>query len=82
MKIIYKIASITALVLLLSACGGVSGDGKSIESIAITMCDTETELLSEDTIIKDEDGTEVRITHNADDTKTVCVTSGKAHIQR
>ncbi|MBU1667524.1 hypothetical protein KKC13_03840 [bacterium] len=85
------IATLTAISF--TACGGdnhVEGfDGNSYEEIAIDVACTSPDtpegyitLKSADQIIKDEEGSNITILHDENGVKKVCISSGKAHINR
>ena len=84
MRNIYLTISLIALVLFLSACGS-DGDGKfdtGEEKITVNICETYVILQTNDLLVKDEDNTEVKIIHDSNNIKQVCVVSGSAHIIR
>lgn len=78
------ILTTTTLVLLLSACGG---DGKGRfdtgnEKVIVSNCETYITIQVDDLLVKDSTNTTIKIVHDANDTKQVCVVSGSAHIIR
>jgi len=84
------ITLMSGLVLLLSACSeGEKGTsvGSSdltpiiVTQIDITDCETSIPLLTGDTVVKETDGTSVKII-DLSSSKTICVLTGAAHILR
>lgn len=84
MKNIYKLTIIALITLLFSACGN-EGDGKfdtGNSKIIISNCETYTTVQAGDLLVKDDDNTSIKIIHNIDDSKEVCVLTGSAHFIR
>ena len=85
MKNRYLIFLVPLIALLFSACGG-SGDGQfdtGEEKINVPTCsDSNLTIAPNDLLVKDETNTTVTISHDANGTKTVCLSLGKAHIIR
>ena len=84
MKRIYLILMVSVVGLLLSAC---SGDGQGSfdtgeEKIIITNCETYVNTQVNDLLVKDDSATTIKIVHDVNGTKRVCVASGSAHIIR
>jgi len=83
-KIILIISSIF-LALLFSACGGGDGEGNfdtGQQKINITNCESYTTIQTNDLLVKDDSNTTVKIVHDSNGTKTICVLSGNAHLIR
>ncbi|CAA6807473.1 MAG: Unknown protein [uncultured Sulfurovum sp.] len=79
--------------MLLNACGNgevqVKNTSEAIEKISIEIpCTTPTtlsnyvELKSGDTIVKDEVSSSIKLYHDENNLKRVCLQSGKAHVER
>jgi len=85
-KVIVTIAAIIAAINFSGCNEGGSNDSHfkdAGETIKIVSCSTgDTALESGDVIVKDEDATTIKTTHNADSNKTICVGTGQAHIVR
>ena len=84
MKKIVLIISTISLALLFSACGG-DGEGNfdtGQQKIDITSCETYTTIQTNDLLVKDDENTTVKIVHDSNGTKTICVSSGSAHLIR
>ena len=84
MKNIYKLILIVLIALLFSACGN-EGNGEfdtGSAQIIISNCETYTTVQDGDLLVKDDDNTSIKIIHNIDDTKEVCVLTGSAHFIR
>ena len=84
MKHIKLLINITLIALFLSACGD---DGKGSfdtgsQQITVTSCETYITLQSNDLLVKDTANTSVKIVHDGNNNKKVCVVSGSAHIIR
>jgi len=91
-----KIVTLTTVVsfLFFIGCGGGGGDasfsnGQTMIDINVTCIDanvtalgTYIPLQSGDAIVKDDGNTTVKIYHDVNGTKLVCLVSGKAHILR
>jgi hypothetical protein len=85
MKKIILILSSLFLALLFSACGGGDGEGHfdtGEEKIAITSCETYITIQDNDLLVKDDSNTTVKIVHDSNGTKTICVVTGSAHLIR
>lgn len=84
MKNIYKLILVPLITLLFSACGD-EGEGKfdtGTTQINITNCETYITLQEGDLLVKDNDNTSIKIIHNINNTKQVCVRTGSAHLIR
>ena len=84
MRNIYLLISSITLALFLSACGD-DGDGKfdtGEEKITVTTCENYITLQTNDTLVKDDNNTTVKIIHDSNNTKQVCIVTGSAHIIR
>ena len=84
MKNKYLIPAVIIVALLLSAC---SGDGQGSfdtgeEKIVITSCEDYIITQTNDLLVKDDDNTTIKVIHDVNGTKKVCVLSGSAHIIR
>ncbi len=84
MKNIYLITMAIVVGFLLSAC---SGDGEGSfdtgqEKIVVTNCETYVTIQVNDLLVKEDDNTSIKIVHDANGTKSICTTSGSAHIIR
>lgn len=80
----YTIATIVTTALLLSACGG-DGKGKfdtGSTKITVANCETYTTVKTNDLLVKDDSNTTIKIVHDINGTKQVCVSVGSAHIIR
>jgi len=86
MKTIKQIIFIVSVMLLFANCGGGSNEGTfdtGETKIDVVLCSSGTTIILEnDLLVKDTTNTQVTISHLSDDTKTVCVVSGSAHIIR
>lgn len=95
MKKNYLLIILLGIGLGLSGCGnGVDGFQESnetvaVEKIGITItCTTPAtlsdyiELKSGDTIVKDEESSIIKLYHDENNLKRVCLQSGKAHVER
>lgn len=85
MKKIVLIISTISLALLFSACGGGDGEGNfdtGQQKIDITSCETYTTIQTNDLLVKDDENTTVKIVHDSNSTKTICVVTGSAHLIR
>ena len=84
MRNIYLIISSITLALFLSACGS-DGEGKfdtGQEKITVTSCESYITLQTNDLLVKDDSNTTIKVTHDSNNTKQVCVATGSAHIIR
>jgi hypothetical protein len=85
MKKIVLIISSLFLALLFSACGGGDGEGNfdtGSQEINVTQCEIYTIIQINDLLVKDNSDTTVKIVHDSNGTKTICVVSGSAHLIR
>lgn len=85
MKNIVLIISSLFLALLFSACGGGDGEGNfdtGSQEINVTQCETYTIIQINDLLVKDNSDTTVKIVHDSNGTKTICIVSGSAHLIR
>lgn len=74
--------TITAI-FLFSACGDGKGDfDTGDQKITIAECEIYTAVQENDLLVKDEDNTTVKVIHDANNTKKICVLKGSAHIVR
>ena len=94
-KKILSLATFTAIIIGLTACGGGGGSGGSFTNsetlipidvnctanATTTDIDTYIELKSGDVIVEDENAT-IKTYHDTSGTKRVCIDSGSAHIIR
>lgn len=75
---------LATVVILLSNCSG-GGEGTfdtGIANIVVSDCESYTDISANDLLVKDDENTIVKILHNADGSRRVCVVSGSAHIVR
>jgi len=85
MKKIILILSSLLIALLFSACGGGDGEGHfdtGEQKITITNCETYVTIQTNDLLVKDDSNTTVKIVHDSNGTKTICVEIGSAHLIR
>lgn len=85
MKNIFLLIQIISLALLLSACGE-GGGGRTVvggdNTIPITNCNVYSPLFDGDTVVKETDGTSVKIVDLGGVSREICVLTGAAHIVR
>jgi maltose-binding protein MalE len=87
MKRIYKIITPVSLALFFSACGGENDShfGNSENKRSIVKCDETnqyTQIQTNDKLIEEDTNTTVKIIHNPNNTKQVCVQDGSAYLLR
>ncbi|MDD2790673.1 MAG: hypothetical protein PHU40_08430 [Sulfurimonas sp.] len=84
MKNIYLITTAISAVFFFAACSGEGGSKfeSGANSIAVTNCETYTTVQENDLLVKDDAATTIKVVHDINGTKTVCVLSGSAHIIR
>ncbi len=90
MRNILYITILTLITIIFTSCGNSDSTNTTVQTeishviVLITDCyeNNPVNLQTDDTIVKDEDGTTITILHKDDDTKTVCVDNGSAHIVR
>ena len=85
----YVFISITASILFFTACGGGGGGStteivldNSSNTITVTSCENYIIINDGDSLVKDTTDTVVKIIHDSNNVKKVCVVSGSAHIVR
>ena len=66
---------------------GCSGDGRGrfdtgSTNVAVGVCETYTPIAANDLLVKDSDNTTIKIIHDQNGSKSICVVSGSAHIVR
>lgn len=82
-----------SLILFISACGSSdSGSDNNtpvqgaievpIETCSEVVTNALTQIESGDTLVAEDANTSVKLTHNEDDSKYVCIVAGKAHLLR
>jgi ABC-type Fe3+-hydroxamate transport system substrate-binding protein len=83
MKKIFLIVSIVLVGVFTGCGGGGGGSSFSSGSTAVVLCSTGnySTLKSGDTVVNDSAGTTVKILHNSNGTKSICVQTGSAHIE-
>lgn len=87
MKKTIKLTIAISTILLLNNCGGGTSVDGGIQQIPVTNCNIYTPIQSGDTLVKEVDGTVVKIVELGDGSKEVCVdttvfANGAAHLLR